>query len=341
MTSDRAWWKEAVVYQIYPRSFDDSDGDGVGDLPGITERLDYLDELGVDVVWLNPVYESPMVDYGYDISDFRAIHDEFGTMADWEALRDGLHDRDIRLIMDLAINHTSDRHEWFERSRRGEVPYDEYYHWVDGDPDEPPNNWGSFFGGRAWTYDDERGAWYLSLFDDTQPDLDWSNPAVREELLDVMEWWLERDIDGFRFDVINVLSKAEGYPDSERSDRLPGAEYYISGPHVHEYVREMHDRVLDDYDAFTVGETVNVTPEEARLFTVEDGLDMVFPFEHVNLGKGDAGPWDTVEWTLPQFKAVTERWQTQVGDGWIALYLGNHDQPRPVSRYGDDGEYRI
>ena len=339
---ERQWWKEATVYQIYPRSFDDSDGDGIGDLPGVLERLDYLDDLGVDVVWLNPVYDSPMVDYGYDVRDFRAIHSEFGTMADWEAIRDGLHERGIRLIMDIAINHTSNQHRWFERSRRGETPYDDYYHWVDGEPGEPPNNWGSFFGGPAWSYDEVREAWYLSLFDDTQPDLNWANPAVREEMYDVLGWWLDRGSDGFRLDVVNLLSKAEGYPDGDPDNRrLTGAEHFFCGPRIHEYVREMHERVLDDNDAFTVGETVNVTPEQARRFTVEDGLDVVFPFEHVNLGKGDAGPWDTVAWDLPEFKRVTERWQTEVGEGWIGVYLGNHDQPRMVSRFGDDGEYRV
>ena len=339
---ERRWWKEATVYQVYPRSFNDSDGDGVGDLPGVVEKLDYLDELGVDVVWLNPVYDSPMVDFGYDIRDYRAIHDDFGSMADWEALRDGLHDRGIRLIMDLAINHTSDRHPWFQRSRRGEAPYDDYYHWVEGEPGEPPNNWDSFFGGPAWSYDEERGAWYLSLFDDTQPDLNWANPAVRGEIHDVLRWWLERGCDGFRLDVVNLLSKAEGYPDGDPDNRrLTGAEHFFAGPQIHEYVREMHEEVLDEYDAFTVGETVNVTPGQARRFTVEDGLDVVFPFEHVNLGKGDAGPWDTVGWSLPEFKRVTERWQNEVGEGWIGVYLGNHDQPRMVSRFGDDEEYRV
>ena len=337
----REWWKEAVVYQIYPRSFNDSDGDGVGDLPGIVEKVDHLDDLGVDVVWLNPVFDSPMVDYGYDVRNFREIHDEYGTFEDWAALRDALHEREIALIMDVAVNHTSDRHRWFRRSRRGEAPYDDFYHWVEGPPDSPPNDWMSFFGGSAWSYDDEREAWYLSLFDDTQPDLNWRNPAVRERMYGHLRWWLERGCDGFRLDVVNLISKREGYPAGEASGRLPGSEHYLSGPNVHEYVREMADRVFEPFDALSVGETVNVTPEEARRFTVEDGLSMVFPFEHVNLDRGDSGPWDFAEWDLPAFKRVTERWQSAVGDGWIGTYLGNHDQPRMVSRYGDDGEYRL
>ncbi|MFB6141078.1 MAG: alpha-glucosidase [Halosimplex sp.] len=336
MTPDRPPPESAVVYEIYPRSFADSDGDGDGDLPGIVERVDYLEELGVDAVWLTPVYESPRVDNGYDVADYRAIDDAYGDFEDWAALRDDLHDRGIRLIMDLAVNHTSDEHEWFRRSRREGGEYADYYRWVDGPPDEPPNNWASLFGGSAWSYDGEREAWYLHLFDERMPDLDWQNSDVRESVYGVMEWWLDRGIDGFRLDVINLLSKAEGYPDGDPARSLTGAEHFVDGPRIHEYVGEMCDRVLADRDAMTVGETFDVTPEAARRYVVEDGLDMVFPFEHVEIDAGEAGPWDVVEWDLADLKAVTERWQTGLDGGWVGQYLSNHDQPRVVSRFGDE-----
>ncbi len=253
MGDEREWWKEAVVYQIYPRSIYNSNEDGIGDLPGICEKVDYLDDLGVDVVWLNPVYDSPLVDGGYDVRDYRAIHDDYGTMDDWETLRDELHDRDIRLIMDMVTNHTSDEHEWFRKSRREEGKYREYYWWVDGDSDSPPNNWESFFGGPAWSYDDQREAWYLHLFDQKQPDLDWRNPAVREELYDVIRWWLEKGCDGFRFDVINLISKPSALPDGGPDSNQKGREHFINGPQVHEYIQEMYEQVLRDYDIVTVG----------------------------------------------------------------------------------------
>ena len=352
--------KDAVVYQIYPRSFNDShgdvrqtdgltsqpetqsvSGDGIGDLRGIVERLDHLTDLGVDTVWLNPVYDSPLADFGYDVRDYRSILPAYGDMSDWEALRDGLHERDIRLLMDFVPNHTSDEHEWFRRSRRGEDPYADYYFWRSGDPDDPPNNWTSFFGGPAWSYDDERGAWYLHLFDDAQPDLNWRNPDVREEMHDILRFWLEKGADGFRLDVLNVISKPAGLPDGDPAASLVGSEHFISGPNVHEYVGEMVDEVFDEYGAMTVAETYDVDPGEARRFVVEDGLDMVFPFDHVKIDEGEAGPWDVLDWDLAALKAVTDRWQHEPGEGWIGMYLNNHDQPRSVSRFGDDGEYRF
>ncbi len=349
-TLDRRWWKEAVVYQIYPRSFDDSDGDGVGDLPGITGRVDYLDALGVDVVWLCPVYESPQADNGYDISDYRSIDPEFGTMDDWEALLEALHARDMRLLMDLVVNHTSDEHEWFQRSRRREDGYEDYYYWHDGDEDEhgdpvPPNNWGSFMGGSAWTYDETRGQWYLHLFDEKQPDLDWRNPDVRDEVASLVEWWLEKGIDGFRLDAINLISKPEGLPDSSGDLRPTGFELFSNGPHVHEYLRELYDRTFSNYDVMTVGEMGETTVEVAGEYLGEDGdgLDMVFHFEHMDVDVGPRGRWDPEgwgEWSLPEFKRIVSRWQTEL-DGWNAQYLGNHDQPRIVSRFGDDGRYRV
>ncbi len=339
----RAWWKEAVVYQIYPRSFNDSDGDGVGDIPGIVAKLDHLNELGVDAVWLSPVYESPQNDNGYDVSDYRSIHAEYGTMDDWETLLAGLHERDIRLVMDMVANHTSSEHDWFRRSRADpDGEYGDYYVWREGDPDEPPNNWESFFGGSAWTYDEERGAWYLSLFDPTQPDLNWRNPAVRAELHDVMNWWLDKGIDGFRLDVLNLLSKPAGLPDGDPTRELVGSEHFVDGPRIHEYLAELHDAAFAGRDIVTVGEMPQLTLESAREYTGEDGpLDLVFPFEHVEIDFGPDGRWDTGEWTLTELKSVLDRWQRGLDDDWwTTLFFENHDQPRSVSRFGDDEAYR-
>ncbi|WP_435347147.1 glycoside hydrolase family 13 protein [Haloarchaeobius sp. HRN-SO-5] len=343
---DRRWWKEAVVYQIYPRSFRDSDGDGVGDIPGIVEKVDYLDSLGVDVVWLCPVYDSPNVDNGYDIRDYRSILAAFGDMTDWETLCSALHERDIRLIMDLVVNHTSDEHEWFQRSRRRDPGYEDYYHWRDGPPDQPPNNWESNFGGPAWTYDEVREQWYLHLFDAKQPDLNWRNPDVREDVREMVTWWLEKGIDGFRMDVINFISKADGLPDGDPDNSPVGAEHYVDGPRVHEYLRELYDTTFSNYDIVTVGEMPRTPVEEAGEYLGEDGdgLSMIFHFEHMSLDEGPRGRWDVEEWgdwDLREFKAVVTRWQDGLRDeGWNSLYLGNHDQPRIVSRFGDDGAYR-
>ena len=340
--SEHPWWKDAVVYQIYPRSFNDSDGDGVGDIPGIVERLDHLDDLGVDAVWLSPVYESPQHDNGYDVSDYRSIHPPFGTMADWERLLEGLHDRDIRLVMDMVANHTSSEHEWFQRSRSDpDGEYGDYYYWREGDPDEPPNNWESAFGGSAWEYDDERGAWYLHLFDTTQPDLNWRNPRVREEVYDTMNWWLEKGVDGYRLDVVNLLSKAEGLPDGDPDEEWTGSDHFVDGPRIFEYLGELHDEVFDGTDAVSVGEMPQLDLETARDYTGDGPLDLVFPFEHVELDFGERGRWDVGEWTLPELKSVFDRWQRGLGEEWwTTLFFENHDQPRSVSRFGDDEEHR-
>jgi oligo-1,6-glucosidase len=242
--------------------------------------------------------------------------------------------------MDLAVNHTSDEHAWFRRSRRGEKRYRDYYVWEDGDPDEPPNNWESLFGGSAWSYDDQRSAWFLHLFDERMPDLNWRNPDVREAVYETMEWWLEKGIDGFRLDVVNLLSKPEDLPDGDPAAAIPGSNYFMNGPKAHEYVSEMHERVFSDEDIMTIGETLDITPADARQYVVEDGLDMVFPFKHMDIDAGGGGPWDIADWDLRDMKAVTERWQTALDGGWIGLYLSNHDQPRMVSRFGDDDEYR-
>ncbi|GGJ06424.1 oligo-1,6-glucosidase [Halobellus salinus] len=340
--SELPWWKNAVVYQIYPRSFNDSDGDGVGDIPGIIERLDHLDDLGIDAVWLSPVYESPQHDNGYDVSDYRAIHSGFGTTADWERLLEGLHDRDIRLVMDMVANHTSSEHEWFRQSRSTpEGEHGDYYVWREGDPEAPPNNWESAFGGSAWEYDDERGAWYLHLFDTNQPDLNWRNPRVREEIYDVMNWWLEKGVDGYRLDVVNLLSKAEGLPDGDPSGEWVGSEHFVDGPRIFEYLGEMHDEVFAGTDTVSVGEMPQLDLETASEYTGDGPLDLVFPFEHVELDFGDRGRWDIGEWRLPELKSILDRWQRGLDEEWwTTLFFENHDQPRSVSRFGDDERYR-
>ncbi|QLG29261.1 alpha-glucosidase [Halorarum halophilum] len=339
---DRQWWKEATAYEIYPRSFYDSTGNGVGDLPGIYEKLDYLDDLGVDLLWLTPVYDSPLADFGYDIRDYRSILPEYGTMDDWERVRDGLHDRDIRLVMDLVVNHTSDEHTWFQQSRREVDPYTDYYIWREGESGDPPNNWESLFGGSAWTYDEVRGEYYLHLFDEKQPDLDWRNPAVREDVYEMMRWWLDRDVDGFRMDVVNLLSKTEGFPDGDAGSVVTGSEHFINGPRMHEYLREMDERVLSNYDDIvTVGEMPGVSVDGAREYVSDGPLDMVFHFEHMRLDAGEGDAWDFRDWELSDLKETFTRWQTGLAeDGWNALYLNNHDQPRMVSRFGDE-EYRV
>ncbi|CAM3433528.1 MULTISPECIES: glycoside hydrolase family 13 protein [Saccharibacillus] len=343
---ERAFWKEAVVYQIYPRSFMDSNGDGVGDLQGIIMKLDYLKELGVDVIWLSPVYKSPNDDNGYDISDYEDIMDEFGTMADWEELLAGLHERGIKLMMDLVVNHTSDEHAWFVESRRdADGEYGDYYVWRDAAPDGGiPNNWESFFSGPVWEYDEQRGQYYLHLFSKKQPDLNWENEQVRTAVYDMMKFWLDKGVDGFRMDVINLISKVEGLPSNGMAPIADGSMYYVDGPRIHEFLQEMNREVLSKYDVMTVGEMPGVTVDEAKKYTAEerDELQMVFQFEHMRLDGGPGGKWDIVPWKLPQFKAVMDKWQVGLAEkGWNSLYLNNHDQPRMVSRFGNDGEYRV
>jgi oligo-1,6-glucosidase len=340
---NKKWWKEAVVYQIYPRSFNDSNNDGIGDLRGVIEKIDYLVDLGVDAVWLNPVYKSPNDDNGYDISDYKAIMDEFGTMEDLEELMAKLHEKDIRLIMDLVINHTSDEHQWFEESRKSkDNPYRDYYIWKDGKNGGPPNNWTSFFGGPAWEYDEQTDQYYLHLFSKKQPDLNWENKKVREELYDMINWWLEKGIDGFRLDVINMISKDQRFPDSDKKNPV-GHEYFTNGPRIHEFIKEMADKTYNNYDAMTVGETPFLDIDEALKFVAEDRREfsMVIPFEHVELDRKKG--WAEInELDLKELKDLMSEWQYKLeeNNGWTSLYFCNHDQPRIVSRYGDDGEYR-
>ncbi|WP_425144847.1 glycoside hydrolase family 13 protein [Deinococcus sp.] len=351
-----SWWKESVVYQIYPRSFFDKSGDGIGDLAGITAKLDYLHLLGVDVVWLCPVYRSPNQDGGYDISDYRDIMAEFGTLADWDEMLSGMHRRGIRLIMDLVVNHTSDQHPWFQAARSGRNnPYRDYYIWRPGKPGpdggvQEPSNWGSHFGGSAWTYDPPTGEYYLHLFAPGQPDLNWDNPAVRAEVYDLMRWWLERGIDGFRMDTVNMLSKVPAFPDvpPARDERYPLASaHFLNGPRLLEYLQEMKREVLSKYDVLTVGEAPGVSPELGVTYTHEqDGvLSMIFQFEAMNLDKDlhDPAPrWTQVPWSLTDLKEVTSRWQQALHkQGWNSVFMSSHDLPRLVSRFGDDGEYRV
>ena len=342
---EKAWWKEAVVYQIYPRSFMDSNGDGIGDINGITSRLDYLKELGVDVLWLSPVYQSPNDDNGYDISDYQAIMEEFGTMEDFDRMLEGIHARGMKLVMDLVVNHTSDEHPWFVESRKSkDNPYRDYYIWREGKDGKEPNNWGSCFSGSAWEYDKTTDMYYLHLFSKKQPDLNWDNPKVRDEVFQMMNWWCEKGIDGFRMDVISLISKKPGLPDGYQA---PGALYGDSGcangPHVHEYLQEMNQKVLSHYDLMTVGECAGVTIEEAKKYANADGreLSMVFQFEHVE-ANGPMGKWTDERVQLKDFKTTMRKWQTELeGKAWNSLFLGNHDQARSVSRFGNDApEYR-
>ena len=340
---NRTWWKEAVIYQIYPRSFMDSNGDGIGDLQGISSRLDYLKDLGIDVIWLSPVYKSPNDDNGYDISDYQDIMDEFGTMEDFDALLAAAHARGIKIVMDLVVNHTSDEHRWFVESRSSkDNAYRDYYIWREGkDAQTPPNNWGSCFGGSAWQYDEKTDMYYLHLFSKKQPDLNWDNPKVREEVFDMMTWWCDKGIDGFRMDVISMISKTKEMPDGEVTDLYGDfSPYCIHGPNVHKYLQEMNEKVLSKYDIMTVGETAGVTIEQAKQYAGEDTheLNMVFQFEHVERnGSGKYGKWTNEQLPLTVLKKTMSRWQTELyGKAWNSLFWDNHDQPRAVSNFGDD-----
>lgn len=338
----KQWWKQSVVYQIYPRSFADSNGDGIGDLNGITEHLDYLRELGIDVIWLSPVYHSPNDDNGYDIADYRAIMKDFGTMDDFDRMLKEAHKREIKIVMDLVVNHTSDEHQWFVESRKStENPYRDYYIWKEAKDGKEPNNWGSNFGGSAWEYDEATDMYYLHCFSKKQPDLNWENETVREEVYDMMNWWCEKGIDGFRMDVISMISKDQQYPDGEVKDGLYGDHqpFVCNGPRVHEYLREMNEKVLSKYDIMTVGEAIGTTLEEAKFYAGErtNELNMVFHFEHVSLGEKVNGKWTNKRVPLKELRSTLNKWQEGLeGTAWNSLYLDNHDQPRAVSRFGND-----
>ncbi|MFU0790588.1 glycoside hydrolase family 13 protein [Cerasibacillus sp. JNUCC 74] len=342
------WWKESVVYQIYPRSFHDSNGDGIGDLQGIIQKLDYLKKLGIDVIWLSPVYDSPNDDNGYDIRDYHEIMDEFGTMEDFDELLEESHKRNIKIVMDLVVNHTSDEHEWFIESRSSkDSPKRDYYIWRKGKANgQPPTNWEAAFSGSAWKYDEATDEYYLHMFSQKQPDLNWENPAVRADVYQMMRWWLDKGIDGFRMDVINLISKDLSMPEREPDpgkEFVSAFEFHANGPRIHEFLQEMNKEVLAHYDIMTVGEAPGVSVEQAKLYTGEDRneLNMVFQFEHMGIGDGPDGKWSNLPWKLTELKQILSKWQYGLENtGWNSLYWNNHDQPRVVSRFGNDKEYR-
>ena len=350
------WWANAVVYQIYPRSFADSTGDGIGDIGGIIEHLDHLQDLGIDVLWLSPIHQSPQFDNGYDISDYRRVDELFGTNEQLDELLEGLHRRGIKLIMDLVVNHTSSEYPAFLESRSSRSsPRRDSYWWRDsrpgftaGEPGAEPNNWGSMFGGSAWTFDQRTRQYYLHLFTPQQPDLNWEVSRVRERVYEMMNWWLDKGVDGFRMDVINFISKDPALPDgvSEAGGVWgDGSPHYVNGPRIHEFLQEMHHRVFSEREGeyLTVGETPGATVEQARLYTDRrrHELDMVFQFEHVSLDQGPGGKFDYKGLELADLKTSWNRWQRGLAEtGWNSLYLSNHDQPRIVSRFGDEEEYR-
>lgn len=338
----KAWWKEAVVYQIYPRSFCDSNGDGIGDLNGITSKLDYLKELGIDVIWLSPVYKSPNDDNGYDISDYEDIMTEFGNMDDFDKMLAAAHERGIKIVMDLVVNHTSDEHPWFVESRSSkDNEKRDYYIWKEGKDGKEPTNWGSAFSGPAWKYDEKTDMYYLHLFSVKQPDLNWENPKVRKEVFDMMTRWCEKGIDGFRMDVISLISKPEGFPDAKVVGLYGDMNICANGPKVHDYLKEMNEKVLSKFDIMTVGETAGVTLDEAKKYANSEGseLNMVFQFEHMGLdGEGDF-KWSTKHIPLVPLKENLTKWQLGLDEvAWNSLYFCNHDQPRIVSRLGDDSD---
>lgn len=331
------WWKDSVVYEIYVKSFQDSNHDGIGDLRGIIKRLDYLKYLGVDVLWLTPIYESPNDDNGYDISDYQKIMELYGTMDDFEELLNQAHKKGLKIVMDLVVNHTSDEHPWFVESRKStKNPYRDYYIWRDGKDGKEPNNWTNCFLGSAWEYDNDSNQYYLHMFSKKQPDLNWENPTVRKEVYQLMKYWLDKGIDGFRMDVISLISKDDEalYQDSD----IKGHSVCANGPHVHDYLKEMHREVLSHYDIMSVGETPAVTIDEAECFAGEDTkeLNMIFQFELMDVDGGESGKWNDTRYELKDVKQVLSKWQKGLYQkAWNSLFWNNHDQPRVVSRFGD------
>ena len=352
----RQWWKEAVVYQVYPRSFNDANGDGIGDLKGITEKLPYLAKLGINVIWLSPVFDSPNVDNGYDISDYFAIMSDFGTMEDFDEMLETAHKHGIKILMDLVANHTSDEHPWFKESRSSkDNPYRDYYIWKDpkgfdedGNP-IPPNNWASEFGGPAWEWDEATGQFYLHIFFKEQPDLNWENEKVRENLYSMVRWWLDKGVDGFRLDAINIISKPEGFPDDPSTDfekHTSSIPFVISnGTMVHPWMKELTRETFSRYDVMTVGETSATSPEDAKLWAgYHTGeLNMIFHFDHMGVDNDPngslGGKWSYAPYKLTELKRILNDWQTTLeGNAWGSLYWNNHDQPRVVSRFGNDSD---
>ncbi|WP_137791526.1 alpha,alpha-phosphotrehalase [Bacillus sp. E(2018)] len=341
------WWKRSVVYQIYPKSFNDTTGNGTGDIDGIIEKLDYLKDLGVDVLWLTPIYDSPQRDNGYDIRDYYKIFEDYGTMEDFDRLLQEAHERDLKIIMDIVVNHTSTEHEWFQQSRLSkDNPYRDFYIWKDSVDSEEPSNWVSKFGGSAWKFDEETGQYYLHLFDVTQADLNWENTEVRQKVYEMMNYWFEKGVDGFRLDVINLISKNQDFPNDDGSIAPgDGRKFYTDGPRVHEFMQEMNKEVFSKYDVLTVGEMSSTTIDHCIKYTnpERNELSMTFNFHHLKVDYPNGEKWSIADFDFQKLKEILSTWQVEMhkGGGWNALFWCNHDQPRIVSRYGDDGEYRV
>lgn len=344
---NKDWWKKSVVYQVYPQSFKDSNGDGIGDINGIISKLPYLADLGIDVIWLNPIYSSPLVDNGYDISDYYQINPIYGTLDEFKELLEKAHALGIKIIMDLVVNHTSDQHSWFQDSKKSRSgKYADFYIWKDPKPNgDPPNNWGSTFGGSAWEYVPRRKQYYLHLFAKQQPDLNWEKPEVRAAIYKMMRYWFELGIDGFRMDVISLISKDQYFSDAPTN--LPYTKNYYAGasngPRVHEFLHEMNQQVLSQYPSLTVGETANTNSDQAILYTdpQRHELNMVFHFDHMHLDYGRFGKFSDVRFKMSDLRSVLSEWQFKLEKGWNSLYWSNHDQPRAVTRFGDDQTYRV
>ncbi|SMQ79140.1 trehalose-6-phosphate hydrolase [Bacillus sp. OV166] len=335
-----AWWKKAVVYQIYPKSFNDTTGNGTGDIQGIIEKLDYLKDLGVEVLWLTPIYKSPQRDNGYDISDYYTIHEDYGTMEDFDQLLAEAHKRGLKIIMDIVINHTSTEHEWFKQARSSrDNPYRDFYIWKDGKDGETPTNWESKFGGSAWEYDETTEQYYLHLFDVTQADLNWENEKVRAALYEMMHFWLKKGVDGFRLDVINLISKDQSFP----QDDSDGRKFYTDGPRIHEFLHEVNEQVFSKYDIMTVGEMSSTSVDNCIKYTnpTQEELNMTFSFHHLKVDYPNGDKWTKADFDFHSLKQILSNWQVGMnhGGGWNALFWCNHDQPRVVSRFGDDQKY--
>jgi oligo-1,6-glucosidase len=338
----KTWWKEGIVYQIYPRSFNDTTGNGIGDIPGIIEKLDYIKSLGVDIIWLCPVYESPNDDNGYDISDYRAISQEFGGSNAFDELLEKMHEKGLKLVMDLVLNHSSDEHEWFKESRKSkDNPYRDYYFWKPTKNGKAPNNWTSFFSGSAWLKDDLTDEYFLHLFTKKQPDLNWENPKVREEIHNIVDFWCKKGVDGFRMDVISLISKQLEFPDTEYPEDFGKTikNYYANGPRIHEYLNELNRKVLSKYDIMTVGEGPGIDLSNGLDYVHQnrDELNMIFHFDHMFIDNGVGGKYDPINVPLSKFKKVFNDWDEKLKDkGWGSIFLGNHDFSRMVSRFGND-----
>ncbi|MFB5763697.1 alpha,alpha-phosphotrehalase [Paenibacillus medicaginis] len=345
-TKQQDWWRKLTVYQVYPKSFKDTTGSGSGDIQGLTGKLDYLQDLGIDIVWLQPVYVSPQNDNGYDVADYYSINPEFGTMEDFEELVCELKKRGMHLMIDIVVNHSSTEHIWFKESRKSkDNPYRDYYIWRDPAPaGGPPNNWQSKFGGPAWQYDEMTGQYYLTLFDKTQADLNWENEQVRDEVIKMMTFWAEKGVSGFRLDVINLISKNQQFPDDFGPNQpADGRIYYTDGPRVHEFVKELHEKVFAPYNMVTVGEMSSTTLENCIRYSDPDEKEfsMTFNFHHLKVDYPNNNKWELMPYDFEQLKSLLSKWQLgmQQGGGWNALFFNNHDQPRAVSRFLDDGQY--